>query len=345
MRIPLAPPVPMLRWSSARDCPRKAIYEATSAPHRERTHREDRILARGRAVGHEYIVAIANESRRTVWVSSGNDFMLPYPDLRATAEDHAGILAELPVAWELGVGHADGYIRDADTVLEVLSSQNASGDLIHSKLLQAAGYARALDAHAVCVAIVDPATLEDDRVIVTRESDKWADLMGEVDERIAQLLTWRESGEMPGRVCRKPQDAWGHFCLFAGHCFDDVPGWTPDFAGDLESDEAQTLAIELTQVKAQRREITANDKALEAEQKRIQEELARIVPEGAWQVGGYAVNRSVRTRRSFDLTRADLDGRFSDDLLAEFTTTSSYDVWTVEKTGAVGVTADETAPF
>lgn len=96
---------PVLRWSSVRDCPRKAVYEAAGAPHRDRTLKEERQLARGRSVGRDYIVAVASESKRTVLVASGPDFMLPYPRLRAESEDTADILAELPVRWELGVGH------------------------------------------------------------------------------------------------------------------------------------------------------------------------------------------------------------------------------------------------
>lgn len=332
-----------LRWSSARDCPRKAVYEATGAPHRERTHREDRTLWRGRAVGHEYVIALAHEQRTRVHVCSGPDYVQPWPAIHAADRDAAGILAELPVEWELGVGHADAFVVESQVVLEVVSSQNATGELIHSKLLQAAGYCRALDAAAVCVVVVDPVTLADDRVIVTRDSSKWDRLMGEVDERVATLLEWRETGRIPDRVCRKPADAWSHFCLYGGHCFDDVPEWTPDFNGELWSDEAQMIAIALERVKTQRREISKTDSLLEDEQKALQAQLAAFVPEGAWQVGGYLVKRQARTgRRSFDFARADLDGRFPDGLLAEFTKQSDgFEVWAVEKTGAVVTTDDE----
>lgn len=337
---------PLLRWSSVRNCPRLAVYEATNAPHRDRTIKEERQLARGRAVGHEYLVAIASESKRTVHVCSGVDFMLPYPQLRAPDEDAADILAELPVWWDLGVGHADAYLRDTDTVLEVLSSQHASGEMIRSKLVQAAGYARALDATSVCLAIVDPATLEDDRVIVASSSSRWAELMAEVDERVATVRAWADGGTMPGRVCREPHDAIGHFCLFAAHCFE---GWEPDPAADLVSEEAQQLAARLAHVKARRREVAASDRLLEREQKEVQQQLEPLVPAGEWQVGGYRVKRSDRLgRRSFDFDRADHDGRFPDGLLAEFTRVGAgYSVWDVEKTGpAVPLPDnDEACPF
>lgn len=338
-----------LRWSSARDCRRKAIYEAQGAPHRERTHREERVLWRGRAVGHEFLLAVAHESRRTIWVCTGQDFTLPYPDVRASSQDYAGILAEMPVEWEFGIGHADAFIRDAETVVEVVSSLNPDGELIHSKLLQAGGYARQLDARAACVAIVNPSTLEDERVVVVRGTEKWDALMGEVDECVAELAAWERDGTMPSRVCLQPSDAWGHFCLFAQHCFEDAPAWSPAEVLDLESDDAQLLAITLAQIKTRRRALKSEDRMLDDEQRAIQAQLGAHVPEGKWRAGGYEVRRSIRAgRRTFDFARADLDGRFPEGLVAEFTKYGDpFEVWDVEKTGDVVVTTatDEEVPF
>lgn len=330
-----------MRWSSVRDCPRKAIFEATDAPARERTLREDRQLYRGRSVGHDWVVAVATEKMWKVWVDSGPTYWLP-PDLAAATEDEADAIAELRVQWEMGVGHADLYIRETDTVIEVLSSHDPTGDQIRSKLLQARGYARAIDASNIALIIVDPATLDEQRVIVTDKSPQWDDLAHECDERIAQVTGWRDNGTLPDRVCAKPGEAWGHFCMYAAHCFDD---WTPPDAETIESEDAQQLAIRLAHVKAKRREITSSDKLLEAEQKEIQGELVDLVPAGEWQVGGYLVKRSDRTRQSFKLTSAQEDSRFPTLLLDEFTSVSQYTVWDVEKNGPALVTADEEAPF
>lgn len=335
---------PVLRWSSVRDCPRKAVFEATGAPKRERTLKEERQLYRGKTVGQAFVIALAHENRWKVYVASGPDYMLPYPELRAATEEEADVIAEMKVGWELGTGHPDLYVKATDTILEVLSSRHASTEMIHSKLLQARGYARALDAESIALAIVDPATLEEDRIIVTVSSPQWDDLTAECEERIAEVIGWREGGELPGRVCSKPGEAWGHFCLHAEHCFD---GFQPDVAGDVESEEAQQLAIRLAHVKAKRREISSSDKVLEAEQKTIQAELGELVPAGEWQVGGYLVKRSDRSRSSFKLALAQQDSRIPGELLDEFTSTSTYQVWDVEKTGPAVVLPDgaEDVPF
>jgi hypothetical protein len=336
-------PVLSLRWSSVRSCPRKAVYEAIDAPARERTLKEDRQLFRGRSVGHDWVVSVASEKMWKVWIDSGSTHWLP-PHLAAVSEDEADVVAELRVQWDFGTGHCDLYIRETDTVVEVLSSQNPSGDMIHSKLIQARGYARALDADNLALIVVDPATLDEERVIVTSGTARWDDLARECDERVAQLVAWRDEGTLPARVCGKPGEAWGHFCQYAEHCFAD---WQPPLLDVLDSEEAQTLAIRLSHVKAKRREIYVTDRTLEAEQKEIQEELAAEIPvPGEFQVGGFKVKRSDRAgRRSFAFDRAENDSRIAE-LLNEFVKPGNpYTVWDVEQTGPVLVLPDDEAPW
>lgn len=320
---------PSLRWSSVRDCPRKAVFEATDAPARERTLAEERQMFRGRSVGHDFVVALATANRWKVRVDSGPDYWLP-PELRlrdGDDPDEVHAVAELKVAWELGTGHADLYVIETDTVVEVLSSQSAGADQIHSKLLQARGYARAIDAQSIALAVVDPATLEEDRIVVTSSSPQWETLSQECDERIAQVLQWRDSGTLPARVCGKPSDAWGHFCAYAAHCFE---GWTPDPLAVLDDPQVHELAVRLAHVKAKRREIGSTDKELEAEQKLIQTSLAESVDPGVYQVGRVKLGRSIRSRDSFKLALAKEDSRLPADVLEEFTGVSDYEIWTAE---------------
>ncbi len=338
MRTVLATaPEVSLRWSSVRDCARKSVYEATGIEGRERTLNEERQLYRGRSVGHDWVIAVATEKMWKVWIDSGPTHWLP-PDLLAASEDEAAAIAELRVQWEMGVGHADLYIRETDTIVEVLSSANPTGDMVRSKLIQARGYARAVDASNLALIIVNPATLEEERVIVTQGSPQWDDLAVECDERLAKVLAWRDTGTLPERACAKPSEAWSHFCVFAKHCFDDTPLWAPPEPGQIDSDQAHTLAERLNDLKAQRRDLSSADKRLEEDQREIQAELDPLMPAaGEWQAGGYRVKRSDRTRKSFKLTLAEEDSRFADELLADFTSVSAYTVWDVEQTGPAAV--------
>ncbi len=315
-----------LRWSSTRDCPRKAVYEAEGAPGRDRTVAEDRYLFRGISVGHDFIVSLAASNGMKVWVDSGPDHWLP-PELRADSEDTADALAELRVGWELGTGHCDLYVKATDTVIEVLSSQNPTAEQIHSKLLQARGYARALDAQSIALAIVDPATMEEDRVIVVASSERWDALGQECDERIAQVVEWRDSGTMPARVCSKPGEAWGHFCLYAAHCFE---GHTPEPVTVITDERVHELAVRLAHVKNAKREVSATERQLDREAKEIQEQLAVLVDPGTVQAGRVKLTRSQRSRETFKLQLAKEDSRLPADLLAEFTERSEYAVWTTE---------------
>lgn len=316
-----------LRWSAVRDCPRKAVYEATDTPGRDRTLAEQRQMYRGKSVGHDYVVALATANGWKIHVDSGPDYWLP-PNLRADNFETADAIAEMKVAWELGTGHADLYIRPTDTIVEVLSSQNAAADQVRSKLLQARGYARAVDAQAIALAIVHPASLEEDLVVVAADTPEWDSLSVECDERVAQVLAWRNTGEMPERVCGRPGDAWGHFCVYAETCFE---GWTPEPLAVLDDPEVQRLSLELAHLKAKRKTGAAVDKLLEKAQKDIQSRLADLVEPGTKGIAGTVkLERSARTRSSFKLTLAKEDSRLPADLLDEFTEVSDYDVWSAE---------------
>lgn len=227
---------PQLRWSSVRDCPRKAIFESTGAPAREETDRERRIKFRGKTLGRDVATMVAAGL-------GGEQF----------------IERERKVPWPLGMGHVDVYVIETRTAIEVLSSAHASAGMVHSKLLQVVGYCLfdpAID--NVEVRVVNPADYELlQHIVRTPESPEWADLVAEVDERVAQVVEWQTSGglRLPSRVCQKPTDSWGHFCRNAEHCFD---GWEKPPLPVLDTPDVVELAAALHRVGELRKDLAGN---------------------------------------------------------------------------------------
>ena len=147
---------PMLRWSSVRACPRKAVYEATGAPARERTDREERILFRGKSIGRDYASFLT--------ARYGAD----------------AIEAERKVVWPLGIGHIDIYLKQTKTAIEVLSSAHATDAMIHSKLLQVVGYMEHdPEVDNGMLVVLNPSDFFEDRYPVNKDTDAYRELAAE----------------------------------------------------------------------------------------------------------------------------------------------------------------------
>ena len=315
---------PLLRWSSVRDCPRKAVLEATGAPARDRTDAEERWLYRGKSIGRDYIVWLAAKYGK-VYVASGDNWWVP-PHLRADTADKAAILAELPIEWELGVGHMDGYLKETSTALEFLSSAHASDAMIRSKLLQLTGYARHYPpATNACLIVLDPSSLQEDRYPVAFDTEAFRHLLEECEERIEQVMAWNATGGLPPRVCGKPGDAWGHFCRVAETCFE---GWeAPEPVALTQDPEAVHVATLLHAAKQEERAAKATLAEAETYRKKLENELADqpamglalgALKEGV-RVGPFHVKRTyVQRSPSLDVKKARLAGAINDEALAEY---------------------------
>lgn len=310
---------PLMRLSTIRDCPRRAVFEATGAPEREVYDRETRIMWSGRRIGQDYL------------------------DMWCEAHPSEELVREKKVPHPFGVGHEDAFIVSTGTVLEILSSAHASTEMVHSKLLQLVLY-MTYDAEAVngALLIVDPRDYSDERVIVVKGGDKWSELAAEAQERMAAVSRWSATGELPDRVCAAPANARSHFCRHSEVCFEN---WEPDPLAVLDDPETHELAVRLAHLKAKRREIASTDKTLEAEQKELQNGLADRVPPGIFQVGQIKLGRSLRTRESFKLALAKEDSRLPNDLLEEFTGVSDYEIWTAEILDQAAEVDYGTVPF
>lgn len=238
---------PLLRWSSTRDCGRKAIYEATGAPARDRTDREKRILFRGQRIGRDYaeLLSINHNTR---------DDHRKFIRARVRAEEQPGsfyygagkVWAEKKVVWPLGVGHVDVWLPETATVVEILSSAHATPTGAHSKKLQLVGYMEHdPEARNGALVVLDPADMSEDRELVSKHDGSYKALVEEMHDRIRQVQTWDATGEMPARVCAKPSDARGHFCVYADHCFQD---WTAPELPRVETPEIAELARQFYEV-------------------------------------------------------------------------------------------------
>lgn len=237
---------PLLRWSAVRDCPRKAIYEATGAPSRERTDREHRILFRGRRIGRDYaeILSLKHNAR-----DDHRKFIRNRNRSEETGGGYYGagkVWCEKKIVWPLGVGHADIWLPETGTLVEVLSSAHASPQNVHSKKLQLVGYMEHdPEARNGVLVVLDPNDLSETRHLVSRHDEQYAGLVAEMRARIEQVQQWDSTGEPPARVCEKPSDARSHFCVYAEHCFD---GWEAPESPKVETQSVVSLARQLYEV-------------------------------------------------------------------------------------------------
>jgi hypothetical protein len=314
---------PMLRWSSVRACPRKAVYEWEKAPARDRTDKEQRILFRGKSIGRDYASFLT--------ARYGED----------------AIEAERKVVWPLGIGHIDVYLKETKTAIEVLSSAHASDEMVQSKLLQLTGYMEHdPDVDNGMLVVLNPSDFWEERFPVNRDTAAYAELVAEMQARIDKVLAWRDTGEIPARVCSKPSDAWGHFCLHADHCFD---GWEAPVLVPNENPLVHELSIGLYRAKEDER--AAKERVATAEEKRkaIQAQLAEHLEEGAHEVGSLTVKRTVTNRAAtLELKKALLAGAVDPDAIKDFMKPgATFSTWHIDRNGDAPLIVDygDNAPW
>lgn len=301
---------PQLRWSAVKDCPRKAVYDATGAPARERSDREERILYRGRSLGRDY-----------------GDFL-------AARDGAENILREVKVEWELGVGHIDLVHVPTQTAIEVLSSAFAGDAQIQSKLLQLVGYMEHYPAaKAGLLVVLNPSDFSEERFPVARGTDAYQALVDEMRNRIHEVERWRDESVLPERVCRKPADAIGHFCLHADHCF---TGWeAPDPDAELAGERAIAAASRASALKAAENEAGEIYKLAKEARQAAEHALDDLIPVGGrYAVGPYTVVRTdVVKRPTLDFRKAELAGVLNLEVLSEFMKPgAAYSTWKVTGT-------------
>lgn len=305
-------------------CPRQGVYAATDAPARERTDREERTLFRGRRIGRDYA------------------------DMLAEKYGEDNLERERKISWPLGVGHADVYLPETRTIIEVLSSVHAGEQMLHGKLLQTVAYIEHdPEADNGCLVVLDPRDYSEDRTVLARSSQRYAALVDEMHERVAQVIRWQQSGELPGRVCAKPSEAIGRFCLHADHCF---AGWEPPPLEEIAATPELIAAVrQFAEAKAEQSGREREARTFEQMKREAQDVLERAELPAATdvKVGAYRVRRT-HTRRQpvFDWQKAELAGVFEPGLYGEyFKPGAVYDSFRVDQVEPSDFDYGEGVPF
>lgn len=303
-------PLPMLRWSATVRCARQAVYNGTGAPARERTEKEERSIFRGRRIGRDY----------ADWLEANH------------GEVH--VRREVQVEWFGGIGHMDVFLVPTGTVIEVLSSAHASEAMRHVKLLQAVGYLEHYpEGKNAMLVVLNPSTFEEDRTVVVKGTSAYDELLEQVHARVDEIKRFAETGELPDRVCRKPSEAIGRFCLHAQYCFKD---WEPPPPDTVSNDPATVELVRKWWDVKQREKVAAEAVAeAEKERKALQDELAGLLPAGKHQAGAYLVKRTDISRSpTLDLKKALLAGVVDEEILGPYMKPGAvYSTWAVEFTG------------
>lgn len=288
-------------------------------------------MFRGKSIGRDWLVMYASTHELKVYVDSGPDYWLP-PELRASSLLEAGIVAEVQIPWTYGVGHADAFIVETGTIVEVLSSAHVSEEMRHSKILQCVLYMEHYEAaKAGALIVVSPTDLEEEVFPIAKTSASYGELVAEMRARIEQVQTWSEKGTLPDRVCRKPADARSHFCRYDEPCFADWVAPEPDAI--LTGMVAEHIATRYYRAK-QEETLRRRDLATaESARKEVEQELdEQGVPLGKTAVGPFEVIRTHIDRKpTVDLRKAELAGYPVDSLEEFMKPGASYDTFRISR--------------
>lgn len=291
-----------LRLSTVRDCPLRAVFEATGADAREPSERERRIMFSGRVIGSTFLDMLE-------------------------AGGTGPIEREVKIPWAHGIGHADGWVPETRTLLEVLSSSSATDAAIDSKLVQLCLY---MEHKQECtngaLLIVDPRDYSDERVILTKGSPEYDKLLTVAVERLDAIDAWVATGDMP--VCAGQANSW--FCRF-DQCPCKQPKEAPE---EIDLPEARETVLAFAQAKDAEKQAQAALDLAKERRMNVQAVLEGLgLPVGTVKIGSYELQRiHYAGRRTFNLWLAEKDSRIPDELLADFVKQGEpYEVFKVKK--------------
>jgi hypothetical protein len=293
------------RLSELARCPRMGALGAIGTQRADWRDIERRYLTRGRMYGKFVAEQLA----------------LRYP---------GGIEVEREIPWPHGTGHADVYIKPEKMIVEVVSTVTPSPQMLAFKMTQARLYLHFdPEAEHAQVYVIDPSSLMRDAALPVVLGDEDRE---QIEEWVADVGRAKETGDLPERVCRKPEDGRSHLCPFVEPCFE---GWEPVPRGILDDPEIYELAQKHHLIAEQERVSRTAVSHLATERKEIEQKLADQLEPGEYEAADLVVRRThvaAGERLSVAKVRAAGFGHLLDGPLGPFVTISGeHDRWKVER--------------
>lgn len=246
------------------------------------------------------------------------------------------IIRQKAVPWPatglpIGELHGDAFVVSEGIPWEIKS--RADGEPADFDFIQLAG-AIHFDADAGdtgVLAVIDR-NLQREYIPVVLNDE----MVEQVEDIAAQVVTCARTGELPQRVCSKPADGRSRMCPFVSTCFAD---WTPPDAIDLDGDVA-VLALDVMHAQNRKREATKTLEQADTEYR----ELAARLAEWDLQAGRDYVGAGVKVKRTefpdserFSLLKARKAGMWTpsdDERFSPFLSFSGgHNRWAIEQTG------------
>lgn len=255
------------------------------------------------------------------------------------------IIRQKAVAWPadgLPVGelHGDAFVTTEGVPWEVKS--RADGEPADFDFLQLAGaihYDPDATKGAGVLAVIDRNLGREYIPVVLND-----EMVEQVEDIAAQVVSCARTGELPARTCSKPADGRARMCPFVATCFAD---WTPPDPIDLDGDIA-VLALDLMHAQNRKREANQTLEQADTEYKAISARLA----EHELEAGRDYIGAGVKVKRTefpdserFSLSKARKAGIWTpldDERFNPFLTLSGgHNRWSIEQTGPSEPTADD----
>jgi hypothetical protein len=253
---------------------------------------------------------------------------------------------EVEIAWPLGVGHADVYVKPSRLLVEVKSTvtPTTSSPMFPMAVEQLRLYLRYHpEAERGALYLVNPSDLRGEDVFEVRLTDEDRDRIDATVAQVAEALEGDVGTSLPPRVCQRPSQGRGRLCPFIGPCFE---GWTPP-EPHKESDPAVLDVVrELAAIKAQERQHNEAIKALEEGKRDAQAVLADLLPEGETIVGNLKVTRThVKRSPSFSVKAFEAAGHSVEPLAEFFRPGTEYDTFRIAHVDEAGEIDYGEVPF